>query len=83
LRHNEGRDKAESKAPAAPPVSEDQIYNASRLSDRAERGRISPPLIQKLNIEYGTRTVSDALRYMRLIEPSNPAGYLVAMLRNR
>ena len=71
----------ESRAPAAPPVSEDQIYNASRLSDRAERGRISPPLIQKLNVQYGTRAVSDALRYMRYVEPANPAGYLVAMLR--
>jgi hypothetical protein len=64
-------------------VSEDQIYNAARLSDQAERGPIPVSLIQSLNVEYGTGAVSDALRYMRLTDPKNPAAYLIAMLRNR
>jgi hypothetical protein len=63
-------------------VSEDQMFNASRLSETAPKGRgISVSLIQKLNTKHGTRAVSDALRYMRLDPPRDPAAYLVAMFR--
>ena len=83
--------KSESKAAPSSPIgrpSEDQIYLSRKLFDDedevvAAKQRLSPAALQKLNGEFGTRLVSDALRQLRGFPPPqpilNPYAYVYAM----